>query len=230
MAGIALNPLPMSLFRAGLAIGTATGVWLGCTADNAAAAATGEPLRLASLQRCGDLLDPERFEFCIELKGHGTGPIRLVLDGNEVGTAAAADDDIRFTLARQDHDSGPFRVEQGDRASNAAWLSMQDSATVAATHDEVAENDDGIDTYVDLVSIVIEEAFDAGPEARRLAEKYGARIVGAIPPLRIYQLRLPVDDLVHRDALVLRLNGEESVDIVVIEESSRRGSGLLEYR
>ncbi|HWM29071.1 MAG TPA: S8/S53 family peptidase [Woeseiaceae bacterium] len=58
------------------------------------------------------------------------------------------------------------------------------------------------------------------PEVLRLAEKYDAEVVGAIPPLRVYQLRLSVRDLVHRDAVVLRLGGEESVDTVVIEESS----------
>lgn len=79
---------------------------------------------------------------------------------------------------------------------------------------------DGLTTYVDLVSLLIEENHDGRREAERLADKYGARVVGAIPPLNLYQLRLPVRDLVQRDALVLRIGSETSVDAVVVEESA----------
>lgn len=192
------------------------------------AASAEAPLRLAGLMRCGDLIDPVTYEFCAEIGARERGELRLVLDGTEVAAASGSESEVRFALARADHRSGPIWAEQNGRRSNAAWLSMQDSATLAATRAEVAENSDGITTYVDLVSIVIEEAFEAEPEARRLAAKYESRIVGSIPPLRTYQLRLPVDDLVHRDAIVLRLNGEESVDSVIIEESSAdEGEGQL---
>ncbi len=79
---------------------------------------------------------------------------------------------------------------------------------------------DGLTTYVDLVSLLIEENHDGRREAERLADKYGARVVGAIPPLNLYQLRLPARDLVQRDALVLRIGSETSVDAVVVEESA----------
>lgn len=39
---------------------------------------------------------------------------------------------------------------------------------------------DGLTTYVDLVSLLIEENHDGRREAERLADKYGARVVGAI--------------------------------------------------
>jgi hypothetical protein len=45
-------------------------------------------------------------------------------------------------------------------------------------------------------------------------------VVGAIPPLNTYQLRLPVKNLNERDAMVLRLGSEVGVDAVVIEESA----------
>ncbi|MEX0707670.1 MAG: S8/S53 family peptidase [Woeseia sp.] len=183
-----------------------------------------DALRLSALQRCGNLLDPNLREFCIVISGQQSGSLRLILDGVVIGNQKTKQSAVTFTVNRRDHSSGPFWVEQGQLRSNAAWLSMQSSATLAAGPDEVAENQDGITTYVDLVSILIEEAYDAEVEARRLASKYGAQLVGAIPPLRIYQIRLPVQDLIHRDALVLRLNGEESVDSVIIEESSSEDS------
>lgn len=82
---------------------------------------------------------------------------------------------------------------------------------------------DGLTTYVDLVSLLIEEQHDGLGEARRIAGKYGAQVVGAIPPLNVYQLRLPVDDLVQRDAMILRMGSEVSVDAVIVEESAPEG-------
>ena len=79
---------------------------------------------------------------------------------------------------------------------------------------------DDLTTYVDLVSLIIEEDHEGLEKARQLAEKYGAEVVGAIPPLNTYQLRLPVKNLTERDAMVLRLGSEVGVDAVVIEESA----------
>ena len=89
-----------------------------------------------------------------------------------------------------------------------------------ARPDEVAKNMDGLTTYVDLISLLIEESHDGRKEAERLAGKYGAQVVGAIPPLNTYQLRLPVKNLTERDALILRIGSETSVDAVVVEESA----------
>lgn len=176
--------------------------------------------RIVSQHRCGDLLSPTRFAFCTTLAEATTGDTRLVLAGSLLGTREPGTTSFVVEIDPAQHRSGPFWVEDGAGRSNALWLSMQPSTTVAATPAEVTRSDEGILGYVDLVGIIVEEKFAALPEARRLAAKYGARIVGAIEPLRLYQLRLPVTDLVHRDALVLRLGGEESVDAVVIEESS----------
>ena len=60
--------------------------------------------------------------------------------------------------------------------------------------DEVAKNMDGLTTYLNLVSVLIEEHHDGLRQAQRIADKYGAQVVGAIAPLNVYQLRLPVHD------------------------------------
>ncbi|MGH8494508.1 MAG: peptidase S8 and S53 subtilisin kexin sedolisin, partial [Gammaproteobacteria bacterium] len=195
-----------------------------CSALVAVTAYAATAPRLTELYRCGDLVEAAELEFCAQVRNPGPGDLRLMLGGEPLGTRDGSD--LRFSVDSARHSSGPFWLESDAGRSNAVWLSLQDSATVAAGPGEVAENADGITTYVNLVSIIIEEAFDALPEARRLAEKYEAHVVGGIPPLRVYQLRLSVEDLVHRDALVLRLGGEESVDTVVIEESSAEDAGL----
>ncbi|WP_458129800.1 S8/S53 family peptidase [Pseudomonas sp. Z2-11] len=185
-------------------------------------AVTQEPLRLEGLKRCGDLLENQRQEWCLTTRGLGDATPQLKLGEKMIpaGSVQRDGNNLRLRLDRADYQSGPLWLEDGPRASNAAWLTLRTSHVVAAGPNEVAKNMDGLTTYVDLVSVLIEESHDGRQEAERLAAKYGAKVVGSIAPLNVYQLRLPAKDLVERDALVLRLGGETSVDAVVIEESA----------
>ncbi len=178
-----------------------------------------DALRITQLQRCGDLLD-DASQYCVGTTGLGDGELRVhlgdkTLDANRVQRDGQS---LRLRLGREP--SAPLWLEQGERSSNPVWLSRGRSQVLAAGLDEVAKNMDGLTTYLDLVSLLIEEKHDGRKEAERLAKRYGAKVVGAIPPLNIYQLRLPAKDLVQRDALILRLGSETSVDAVIIEESA----------
>jgi len=189
---------------------------------NHCAIAAQEPLRLESLKRCGDLLQSQHQQWCLTARGLGTTTPQLKL-GNKALPADAIQRDgqnLRLRLDSADYQSGPLWLEDGSRTSNAAWLTLRNSHVVAAGPDEVARNMDGLTTYLNLVSLLIEENHDGRQEAERLADKYGAKVVGSIAPLNLYQLRLPVTDLMQRDALVLRLGSETSVDAVVVEESA----------
>ncbi|WAJ36346.1 S8 family serine peptidase [Pseudomonas sp. GOM7] len=181
-----------------------------------------EPLRIHSLQRCGDLLAQERQDWCLQVRGLGEKLPRLHLGEQTLPASAVtrSHDELRISLNRREQQSAPLWLEDGPRASNPVWLSLHRSHVLAATPDEVAKNMDGLTTYVDLVSLLIEESHDGLEEATRLAKKYGAKVVGAIPPLNVYQLRLPVHNLTERDALVLRIGNETSVDAVIVEESA----------
>lgn len=180
-----------------------------------------EPLRLKHLYRCEDVLDTQRQTFCLNARGVSDGQLQVLLDGKPLPESAVKrGDELRISLDSQRYRSGPLWLKQGDQESNPVWLSMAGSHVVAAKPGEVAKNMDGLNTYIDLVSVVIEEDANGLDTAKALAKKYGAEVVGAIAPLNTYQLRLPAKDLVQRDAMVLRLGSELSVDAVVIEESS----------
>ncbi len=180
-----------------------------------------EPLRLKHLYRCEDVLDSQRQTFCLTARGVSTGQLQVLLDGKPLpASAVKRGDELRITLESKRYQSGPLWLKQGDEVSNPVWLSMAGSHVVAAKPDEVAKNMDGLNTYVDLISVVIEEDANGLDTAKALAGKYGAEVVGAIAQLNTYQLRLPAKDLIQRDAMVLRLGSELSVDAVVIEESS----------
>lgn len=179
----------------------------------------GDALRITQLQRCGDLLD-DASQYCVGTTGLGDGELRVhlgdkTLDANRIQRDGQS---LRLRLGREP--SAPLWLEQGERSSNPVWLSRGRSQVLAASPDEVAKNMDGLTTYLNLVSLLIEEKHDGRQEAERLARRYGAKVVGAIPPLNIYQLRLPAKDLIQRDALILRLGSETSVDAVIIEESA----------
>lgn len=182
-----------------------------------------EPLRITGLQRCGDVLSAVQQQWCVSTRGLAQGTPGVHLDGHVLPAARVTrdGDTLRLNLDTARLDSGPLWLQDaGGQASNPVWLSLKASHVVPAGPGEVAKNMDGLTTYVDLVSLLIEERHDGLQEARRLADKYGAKVVGAIAPLNVYQLRLPVSDLVQRDAMVLRLGSEVSVDAVVIEESA----------
>ncbi|WNW13931.1 S8/S53 family peptidase [Pseudomonas sp. DTU_2021_1001937_2_SI_NGA_ILE_001] len=180
------------------------------------------PLRLATLARCGDLLDSRQQDWCLGVRGLGstTPTLRLGDQPLPASSVQRDGDTLRLRIDAQAQHSAPLWLEDGARQSNAVWLTTGNSHVVAARPDEVAQNMDGLTTYVDLVSVIIEESHDGRQEAQRLADKYGARVVGSIAPLNLYQLRVPAHDLTQRDALVLRLGSEVSVDAVVIEESA----------
>lgn len=181
-----------------------------------------EPLRMEALQRCGDLLEHKRQDWCLRVSGLGEATPRLLLDGKPLPADSVTRNKggLKLRLDHREHESGPLWLEDGERTSNPVWLSLNGSHVLAAGPAEVAKNMDGLTTYVDLVSLLIEESHDGRKEAERLAGKYGAKVVGAIPPLNIYQLRLPVKNLTERDALILRIGSETSVDAVVVEESA----------
>jgi len=185
-------------------------------------AADGDSLRIRHLERCGDLLDERKPEVCVYFQGASGKRVEVRLGEKVVAQSHIHRDGdrLRITLPGTKYSSGPLWLEQDANKSNAVWLSMSGSHVLAAHEGDVVKNADGIDTYLNLVSVIIEEKYDGLKESQALAKKYQAAVVGMIPPLNLYQLRLPVSNLTERDALVLRLGGEVIVDAVVIEETS----------
>ena len=191
-----------------------------------ATSSAADPLRLEQLQRCGNLLQLGIQEFCLRVSGLDDTDFQVKLNATPLSTDDIShnEDQVRVRITSTEAQSGPLWLEQHGQSSNPVWASLKGSHVVAATDQEVTKNMDGLTTYVDLVSLIIEESHDGAEEAQHLAEKYGAEVVGMIPPLNTYQLRLPAHNLDERDALVLRLGSEVSVDAVVIEESGSEES------
>lgn len=181
-----------------------------------------DSLRITHLERCGDFFAPEYQEFCISAKGEIESDQLQIKFGKKTLPKQAVfhkGNLLRIKVTPAQHESAPLWLEQGDMKSNPVWLSMKGSHIIAANENEVAKNMDGLTTYVNLISIIVEENFEGLKTAQRLAKKYDAQVVGAIPPLNTYQFRLSSKNLIERDALVLRIGSEIGVDAVIVEES-----------
>jgi hypothetical protein len=176
-------------------------------------------LRVERLERCDDLLDRQNQVFCLNAKGLSDEPLQAWL-GGVAKPIEREGNQLRLSLRTGKDASGPVRLEQAGRSSNSVWLSMAGNHVLAAKPNEMATNAEGLSTYLNLVSVVIEERYNGLDRARQLAQRYGASVVGGIPALNTWQLRLPVKTLIERDALLLRLSHELEVDAVVVEETS----------
>lgn len=103
-----------------------------------------EPLRIQSLQRCGDLLASERQDWCMQVRGLGEKlpTLRLGDDTLPASAVKRSGDGLRLQLNSKEHRSAPLWLEDGSRASNPVWLSLHRSHVLAAGPDEVAKNMD----------------------------------------------------------------------------------------
>ncbi|MBD1599547.1 S8/S53 family peptidase [Pseudomonas typographi] len=194
------------------------GLWFLLLACLARLASAETPLRIEHLVRCGDLLDHSHQRFCLCAHGLDDQPLHVRF-GGQMLTAERQGQGLQFEAQPGQH-SGPLLLAQGGRFSNPVWLSLADNHVVAARPGETAQNMDGLSTYVNLVSVIIDAQGEGLQQAQALARKYSASVVAAIPVLNTYQLRLPTRDLTERDALVLRLGSETGVAAVVIEEGA----------
>jgi len=127
------------------------------------ATAAEQPLRIKDLQRCGDLFSTEQLTYCLRSEGLDSGNLEVRLSGKAVDIRQEDGGRLRLTLSPDGHQSGPLWLEQGGRRSNPVWLTLNGSHVLAAGPDAVAKNMDGLTTYVNLVSLILDEDHD-GPE------------------------------------------------------------------
>ena len=94
-----------------------------------AAAAVPEPLRLESLKRCGDLLETQHQDWSLTVRGLGdiTPQLNLGTKVIPADTIQREGENLRVRLNSANYQSGPLWLQDGPRASNAAWLTLRNS-------------------------------------------------------------------------------------------------------
>jgi len=119
--------------------------------------------------------------------------------------------------------SGPIWLRADGRASNSVWLTTQPSFVLSPNQDSLAKIANRVVTAVDLVSLMLREDADGLEEARSIARRYSLEIVGAIPPLNVYQVRMHVRSVAARNAMLKRLRADSRISGVVVEDDNLEG-------
>lgn len=186
------------------------------------AAEPASALHIESLAPCESWPGGEQQTWCMRVSGMQGRPARVVFNGSVLPTSAVSRQGatLRFSLAQGQKTSGPVWVSQGRRSSNAVWLTLRPSRVLSVSSEHQVRLSDRVVTALDLVSLIFQEGVDGLAQARRVARQYGVDIVGAIAPLNVYQVRLPVSDLAARDALVAALKTDPVIVGVVVEDDN----------
>ncbi|MGG5289578.1 S8/S53 family peptidase [Pseudomonas shirazensis] len=159
-------------------------------------------------------------QWCAHMQGATAGPIvfmnGIALPAHRVKPFGNA---LCFELAA-DAVSGPLWLRDEGHTSNAVWLSTRQTWVLAANQGRRVEIADYVVTDLELVSLVLSEKADGLTQAKRVAQQHDLEIVGAIPPLNVYQVRLPVTSLVARTDLLSQLRRDPAVMGVVVEDDN----------
>ena len=81
-------------------------------------------LRIEHLERCGDLFNERRQEFCLRIAGDvSAGKLTIKLDGKSLPDAQIKRDEnaLHIRISSRRYNSGPLWIEHNKLASNAVW-------------------------------------------------------------------------------------------------------------
>lgn len=177
-------------------------------------------LRIDDLRPSGHTLIDGVQRWCVRVREHQNLPV-VVMDGVALAEhrVKRVGNTLCFDLPH-DINSGPLWLREGGRTSNSVWLSIRKSWVLSPSRGRLAKIADRVVTDLELVSLVMHEEVDGLEQARRIAHQYRLEITGAIPPLNVYQVRLPTTSLAARNRLLNRLSSDPAVVGVVVEDDN----------
>lgn len=160
-------------------------------------------------------------QWCAQVRGVSQALPDVVVDGVVVPIYRIRQqgDSLCFYLS-EGVNSGPVWLRAGGLTSNAVWLSTRQSRVQSPSKDRLVNIADRVVTALDLVSVILREDTNGPLETRRIARQYNVDIVGAIPPLNVYQVRLRASTLAARDSLLSRMKSDPAVQGVVVEDDN----------
>ena len=145
-------------------------------------------------------------------------PMYVIFFGRDILSAPVAGkpDDVTFQVP-DGANSGPLYVKQGDRESNSMWFSITEaSLTTPSTENTIIDNDSKpIASNLLLVAFIKE--FSSIEEAQRIAASHGGEVVGQIPSMQIYQIKVPGTTLDQLRNIKKLIESDISVDFVMID-------------
>jgi len=115
--------------------------------------------------------------------------------------------------------SGPLYLEQGERSSNSVWFAVSEISVVTPAAGDIVRDASGNEVAANLVLVSMKEGFDSEDEAHRVAALVGAEVVGRIPLVRGYQLRLPTTNIDGLHVATELLKADPSIAYVLEDQT-----------
>lgn len=180
-------------------------------------------IRIEKLAPCGTWTPGQPKAWCVQARGLSEAIPQVLLGGLEIPASRVTREGHTLHLQLPEHPlgSGALWLRDGMRSSNPVWLSTRQSHVLSANPERQVLIAEHLVTSVDLLGILLHEDVQGQAQARRIAKAHGVEIVGAIPPLNLYQLRLTSSTLLERNAMVKALQTDPAVEAVLVEDDNR---------
>ena len=187
------------------------------------AGGTAAAIHIEKLAPCGPWAPGQPKAWCVQARGLSEAIPQVVLGGREIPASRVTREGHTLHLHLPEHPlgSGALWLRDGMRTSNPVWLSTRLSHVLSADPERQVLIADRLVTSVDLLGILLHEDVQGQAQAQRIARAHGLQIVGAIPPLNLYQVRLTSSTLLERNAMVQTLEQDEAVETVLVEDDNR---------
>ncbi|MFH1673378.1 MAG: S8 family serine peptidase [Pseudomonadota bacterium] len=145
-------------------------------------------------------------------------PLQAVLGSQVVSTTPVAGrtDAVTFEVPTGAR-SAPLYLKQGERSSNAVWFSVSDISVATPAREDIVLNELGNKVVVNMLIISMNEEFDNIEEAQRVADLQSGLVVGQLPLIAGYQVKLNTKTLDELDAAVAIFEADPAVDFVMID-------------
>lgn len=123
-------------------------------------------------------------------------PLEAVLNGHIINTTTSPDnpDSVCFVIP-DGVKSNPLYLKQEGRYSNAVYFSISNISVVTPAPEDIALDELGNEVAVNLLLISMNDGFYTVEEAQRVSNLVGGIIVGRIPIISAYQIKLPTTTL-----------------------------------
>lgn len=114
-----------------------------------------------------------------------------------------------------DATSGPLYLQSGSKVSNSVWFHISEASVVTPASADVVTDELGNPVAVNQVLVSLLEGFDTPAEADRIAALVGGEVIGRIPLLAGYQIRLDSTTLEELYAYIEILEADGAVEFVL---------------
>ena len=146
-------------------------------------------------------------------------PLEAVLNGHIINTTTSPDnsDSVCFVIP-DGVKSNPLYLRQEGRYSNAVYFSISNISVVTPAPEDIALDELGNEVAVNLLLISMKDGFYTVEEAQRVSSLVGGIIVGRIPIISAYQIKLPTTTLEELRAAKNILKNDPAVRFVMEDQ------------